>query len=116
MSRRDTSARLRHMLDHSREAVTMAAGKARADLDRGRKGKPGSCAPSASRRRGRDQNAQMGASRISRHPVERDCWVFETGRFHRAQRYAADDVRLGDVAGRRSGAEEREVLDSFPRE
>jgi hypothetical protein len=33
MSRRDDLARLRHMLDHAREAVAMAAGHSRPDLD-----------------------------------------------------------------------------------
>ncbi|MFP4058531.1 MAG: DUF86 domain-containing protein [Candidatus Brocadiia bacterium] len=36
MSRRDVLARLRHMLDSAREAVEMAAGKSRADLDNDR--------------------------------------------------------------------------------
>jgi len=36
MSHRD-SVRLRHMLDHAREAVAMAAGKTRDDLDLDRK-------------------------------------------------------------------------------
>lgn len=36
MSHRD-SVRLRHMLDHAREAVAMTAGKTRADLDVDRK-------------------------------------------------------------------------------
>jgi uncharacterized protein with HEPN domain len=36
MSHRD-SVRLRHMLDHAREAVAMAAGKSRGDLDLDRK-------------------------------------------------------------------------------
>ena len=33
MSRHDPAARLRHMLDHAREAVAMVRGKTRADLD-----------------------------------------------------------------------------------
>lgn len=33
MSRRDDEVRLRHMLNHAREAVEMASGRARADLD-----------------------------------------------------------------------------------
>ena len=33
MSRRDPAARLRHMLNHAREAVAMVRGKTRADLD-----------------------------------------------------------------------------------
>jgi uncharacterized protein with HEPN domain len=33
MSRADDATRLRHMLDHSREAVAMTAGRSRADLD-----------------------------------------------------------------------------------
>ena len=33
MSRREGDTRLRHMLDHSREAVELAAGKKRSDLD-----------------------------------------------------------------------------------
>ena len=37
MSRHETVARLRHMLDHSRDALGMVAGKRRADLDRDRK-------------------------------------------------------------------------------
>ncbi len=36
MSRRDNLLRLRHMLDHAREAVAMAAGRTRGDLDRDR--------------------------------------------------------------------------------
>lgn len=36
MSRRDPAARLRHMLDHAREAVAMVEGKSRADLDTNR--------------------------------------------------------------------------------
>ncbi|MGH9818344.1 MAG: HepT-like ribonuclease domain-containing protein, partial [Candidatus Acidiferrales bacterium] len=36
MSRREPLTRLRHMLDYSREAVSMAAGKTRADLDANR--------------------------------------------------------------------------------
>ena len=32
MSRHESSVRLSHMLDHAREAVTMAAGKTREDL------------------------------------------------------------------------------------
>lgn len=37
MSRHKTLARLRQMLDHAREAVAMAAGKMRKDLDTDRK-------------------------------------------------------------------------------
>jgi uncharacterized protein with HEPN domain len=37
MSRHETLVRLHHMLDHSREAVAMAAGKTRSDLDADRK-------------------------------------------------------------------------------
>ena len=37
MSRHRVSVSLRHMLDHSREAVTMVQGKARSDLDADRK-------------------------------------------------------------------------------
>lgn len=37
MSRHETLVRLRHMLDYSREAVAMAAGKSRRDLDDDRK-------------------------------------------------------------------------------
>ena len=37
MSRRDPAVPLRHMLDHAREAVQMAAGKTRSDLDTDRK-------------------------------------------------------------------------------
>jgi uncharacterized protein with HEPN domain len=37
MSRHETMVRLRHMLDHAREAVAMAAGKRRSDLDTDRK-------------------------------------------------------------------------------
>lgn len=37
MSRRDGFVRLRHMLDHSREAISMASGKNRTDLDADRK-------------------------------------------------------------------------------
>ncbi len=37
MSRRDDRTRLLHMLDHSREAVAMAEGCSRADLDTDRK-------------------------------------------------------------------------------
>ncbi len=37
MSRREAAVRLRHMLDHAREAVEMAHGKARSDLDSDRK-------------------------------------------------------------------------------
>jgi uncharacterized protein with HEPN domain len=37
MSRHESLVRLRHMLDHGREAVTMAAGKTRTDLDTDRK-------------------------------------------------------------------------------
>ena len=33
MSRRDSAVRFRHMLDHAREAVAMARGKTREDLD-----------------------------------------------------------------------------------
>jgi uncharacterized protein with HEPN domain len=33
MSRRDASLRLRHMLDYGREAVVMAQGRSRSDLD-----------------------------------------------------------------------------------
>lgn len=33
MSRRDATVRLRHMLDHGREAVVMAQGRSRRDLD-----------------------------------------------------------------------------------
>lgn len=33
MSRREGRVRLRHMLDHAREAVALAGGKARGDLD-----------------------------------------------------------------------------------
>lgn len=36
MSRHDPSVRLRHMLDHAREAVAMVQGRTRADLDRER--------------------------------------------------------------------------------
>ena len=36
MSRRETTVSLRHMLDHAREAVNLAQGKARADLDKDR--------------------------------------------------------------------------------
>jgi len=37
MSHRDPGVPLRHMLDHAREAVEMAGGKSRADLDTDRK-------------------------------------------------------------------------------
>lgn len=37
MSHHESLVRLRHMLDHAREAVAMAAGKRRADLDSDRK-------------------------------------------------------------------------------
>lgn len=37
MSRHDSETRLRDMLDHAREAVAMAAGKSRLDLDSDRK-------------------------------------------------------------------------------
>ena len=37
MSRHESQVRLRHMLDHAREAVAMAAGKRRKDLDSDRK-------------------------------------------------------------------------------
>jgi len=33
MTRHDTPVRLRHMLDHAREAVDMAQGRKREDLD-----------------------------------------------------------------------------------
>ena len=36
MSHHETAVRLRHMLDHAREAADMALGKARSDLDRDR--------------------------------------------------------------------------------
>ncbi len=36
MSRHDDETRLRHMLDHAREAVEMSRGHTRADLDRDR--------------------------------------------------------------------------------
>ena len=36
MSQHDDQLRLRHMLDHAREAVAMVQGKARADLDHNR--------------------------------------------------------------------------------
>jgi uncharacterized protein with HEPN domain len=36
MAQRDDSMRLRHMLDHAREAVHFASGKTRADLDQDR--------------------------------------------------------------------------------
>jgi uncharacterized protein with HEPN domain len=36
MTRHDDDVRLRHMLDHAREAVAMAHGKARVDLDQDR--------------------------------------------------------------------------------
>jgi uncharacterized protein with HEPN domain len=37
MSRHESLVRLRHMLDHAREAIAMADGKTRADLDADRK-------------------------------------------------------------------------------
>jgi uncharacterized protein with HEPN domain len=37
MSRHETDVRLRHMLDHAREAVSMAQDRVRADLDTDRK-------------------------------------------------------------------------------
>ena len=37
MSLHESAHRLRHMLDHAREAVEMARGKTRPDLDRDRK-------------------------------------------------------------------------------
>ena len=37
MSRHESLVRLQHMLDHAREAVAMAAGKTRDDLDSDRK-------------------------------------------------------------------------------
>lgn len=37
MSRHEDDIRLRHMLDHAREAVTMTRGSARADLDTDRR-------------------------------------------------------------------------------
>ena len=37
MSQRETNLRLRHMLDHAQEAVAMAQGKTRTDLERDRK-------------------------------------------------------------------------------
>jgi uncharacterized protein with HEPN domain len=37
MPRHEALVRFRNMLDHAREAVTMTAGKTRADLDRDRK-------------------------------------------------------------------------------
>ena len=36
MSRRDRTAALRHMLDHAREAVSLAQGRTREDLDKDR--------------------------------------------------------------------------------
>ena len=36
MSRHDDTVRLRHMLDHAREAVEMASGRTRGDLDKDR--------------------------------------------------------------------------------
>jgi uncharacterized protein with HEPN domain len=36
MSRRESSAKLRHMLEHAREAVTMLSGKSRDELTRDR--------------------------------------------------------------------------------
>jgi uncharacterized protein with HEPN domain len=36
MTRRDDATRLRHMLDHAREAVDLAAGRTREDLERDR--------------------------------------------------------------------------------
>lgn len=33
MTHRDDAARMRHMLDHAREAVQLASGRSRADLD-----------------------------------------------------------------------------------
>ena len=36
MSRRDTTVSLRHMLDHAKEAVSIAGAKTRADLDKDR--------------------------------------------------------------------------------
>jgi uncharacterized protein with HEPN domain len=36
MSQREGSVRLRHMLDHGREAIAIAAGKSRGDLDKDR--------------------------------------------------------------------------------
>lgn len=36
MSRRDIAVPLRHMLDHAKEAISMARGKTRADLDNDR--------------------------------------------------------------------------------
>jgi len=36
MSRHESTVRLRHMLDHAREAVAMAAGKTRDDMQRDR--------------------------------------------------------------------------------
>ena len=36
MSRHENLVRLRHMLDHAREAIDMAGGRTRADLDRDR--------------------------------------------------------------------------------
>jgi uncharacterized protein len=40
MSRQESRLRLQHMLDHAREAVAMASGKVRSDLDNDRKLKP----------------------------------------------------------------------------
>jgi len=37
MSRHETDVRLRHMLDHAKEAVSMAQGRVRGDLDTDRK-------------------------------------------------------------------------------
>ena len=37
MSRHETDVRLRHMLDHAKEAVSMAQGRVRSDLDSDRK-------------------------------------------------------------------------------
>jgi uncharacterized protein with HEPN domain len=36
MSRRETAVRLRHMLDHAKEAIDIARGKTRSDLDQER--------------------------------------------------------------------------------
>ena len=84
MSRHDDTVRLRHMLDHAREATQLVAGRTRGALDQDRVLNlaltrllevVGEAAARVSGRRKRDEAIPKPGARASR-PLGRDLWGF----------------------------------------
>jgi hypothetical protein len=75
MSQHETLLRLRHMLDYAREAITMAAGHTRADLDADRKLNLALVRLLEIVRRSRLQNPRRGAPSLSADSLGPDLWT-----------------------------------------